>query len=107
VNTRGLILELGKQSIFRPQFLKVKVDLRDTSIDMPNQLNQREAIQHYSGIGIADLKLPHMISLWRSQFNFYQANSSIYSWVTVEILSEMGIDLCSKVMVQVRILILS
>jgi hypothetical protein len=41
------------------------------------------------------LKLPHMISLAEANLTFTQANS-IYSWVTVEILSEMGIDLARK-----------
>jgi hypothetical protein len=56
---------------------------------------------------LQDLKLPYDFPLAEANLTFTQANSSIYSWVTVEILSEMGIDLCSKVMVQVRILILS
>jgi hypothetical protein len=96
VNTRGINFRggLGNKSIFRPQFWKSR-SICGILQHMPNQLNQREAIQLFWN-WTKDFKILHMISFGRSQFNFYQANSSIYSWVTVEILSEMGIDLARK-----------
>jgi hypothetical protein len=57
---------LGKQINFSTTVLKVKVDLLDTSIDMPNQLNQREQSLIIPELKLQDFKTSHMISLWQA-----------------------------------------
>jgi hypothetical protein len=108
VNTRGINFRGGlNKSIFRPQFLKVKVDLRDTTTGYAESIKPAGGNPIILELNCKDFKTGCY------DFPLAEANLTLPSkFIDLQLgygrnFIGDGYRSCSKVMVQVRILILN